>query len=99
MDVETVEGLQIDRCPSCRGLLLDHGEMSAILREHGAAQFDDMSLNPVSEVMDDAPAFCFTCDQRMQRSRGPGGIHVDACPVCKSVFLDQGELGQIQKLL
>jgi Zn-finger nucleic acid-binding protein len=98
MREETVEGIAIHRCPGCKGLFLDPGEMEALLVENLAAAIDTLAFTASSEVMDALPARCPRCEKPMDAATNAEGIRVDRCPSCQAVFLEQGELASIQLL-
>jgi uncharacterized protein len=96
LDKARVGDVEVDLCPSCGGLWLDHGEIERIGRGQtgeldklrtalsGSAQPD-----PVSETVTSCPA----CPGALKEVvLGP--VHVDYCNKCHGVFLDKGELDQ-----
>jgi Zn-finger nucleic acid-binding protein len=96
MKEETYEGITIDRCPVCKGVYLDRGELDALLTKQLGPQVDAFAFSATSDVMDAVPGTCPRCDQEMEPVVGPDGIRVDQCMKCEGVFLEQGELATLQ---
>jgi len=87
-----VQSIEIDRCPSCGGIVLDKGESEAI---------ELLGLAPVieggvsAEPADGARATaarCHECNRDMIALRGAGDIEYDWCDGCERLFFDRGEL-------
>jgi Zn-finger nucleic acid-binding protein len=97
MGNETHLGVEIDRCPDCKGLFFDAGELERVLAAHGGAGIDEAGLSKVASDHDLAPANCPRCEQPMTAGSGPAKrMRVDRCDGCGATFLDQGELSTIQ---
>ena len=96
LDKARVGDVEVDLCPSCGGLWLDHGEIERI----GRGQTTEMEKlrsalkgaekpDPASETVSSCPA----CPGALKEVvLGP--VHVDYCTKCHGVFLDKGELDQ-----
>jgi Zn-finger nucleic acid-binding protein len=88
---ERVLDIPIQRCPKCRGILLERGQAEAI---------DELDLGPSIEggaEMDpasrpDNDAHCHACDEVMIPLVGAGDIEFDWCASCERIFFDKGEL-------
>ena len=85
-----VHSIEIDRCPSCGGIVLDKGETEAI---------DSLGLAHVIEgavqqahVLRTTPAHCHECKRNMIALKGAGDIEYDWCDGCERLFFDRGEL-------
>ncbi len=96
MKSETYEGIEIDRCPVCKGMFLDRGELKALIGEEQGNIADNLAFSPTSDAMDDVPAHCFRCSRDMTPTNAPGDVLVNLCESCAAIFLDQGELATIQ---
>jgi Zn-finger nucleic acid-binding protein len=88
-----VERIEIDRCPTCGGIVLDKGETEAV---------DRLGLGPVIEGGVRSPhterttaAHCHECDREMIALRGAGDVEYDWCDGCERLFFDRGELTAI----
>jgi Zn-finger nucleic acid-binding protein len=96
MGEEVFEGITIDRCPTCRGIFLDHAELSMVLRAKLGAVVDAISLADAQEVRDEAEATCGRCDAKMTSVRLKDGLRIERCGRCLGLFLDEGELATLQ---
>ncbi len=96
MTKETHEGIEVDRCPSCKGLFLDHGELDALLEKKMGNTADTLFFSSTSDQMDDVAAYCPRCQKDMSVKKSQGDIRIDMCDSCGGNFLDQGELASIQ---
>jgi Zn-finger nucleic acid-binding protein len=96
LDKARVGDVEVDLCPSCGGLWLDHGEIERIGRgkpeemdKLRSALVGSEAQDPVSETQSSCPA----CPGQLKEVvLGP--VHVDYCTKCHGVFLDKGELDQ-----
>ena len=93
---ETYENIEIDRCPVCKGMYLDRGELKALLAKGQGNIADDLKFSPTSDIMDGIEAFCFRCNKKMTAAKAPGDLDVNLCENCGAIFLDQGELATLQ---
>jgi Zn-finger nucleic acid-binding protein len=85
-----VHSIEIDRCPSCGGIVLDKGETEVI---------DSLGLANVIEGGVALPknerttvAHCYMCERDMVALRGAGDVEYDWCDGCERLFFDRGEL-------
>jgi Zn-finger nucleic acid-binding protein len=95
LDKSMVGETEVDLCPKCGGLWLDHGEVSKL------AALTDAELKPLRGLLtgDHGPppvpaaskAECPACSGKLKEVV-LGKIHVDYCTACKGLFLDKGEL-------
>ncbi|HEY5937005.1 MAG TPA: zf-TFIIB domain-containing protein [Kofleriaceae bacterium] len=88
-----VHSIEIDRCPSCGGIVLDKGE-TEIIDSLGLAHVIE---GGVAAAHADRPtaAHCHVCNKEMIALRGPGDIEYDWCDGCERLFFDRGELTAI----
>ena len=88
-----VQSIEIDRCPSCGGIVLDKGETEAI-ESLGLAQVNDggVSAEPAGGDARAAAARCHECNRDMIALRGAGDVEYDWCDGCERLFFDRGEL-------
>jgi uncharacterized protein len=96
MRPETYEGVEIDRCPVCKGLFFDKGELEELLAKDEGNVADTLSFSATSDAMDQVRAHCPRCDKDMDAVTGPADVRMDVCRQCRGVFLDQGELATLQ---
>lgn len=98
MQDEEYEGLQVRRCPVCRGLYLARGELESLLRKKAGRVLDNPVFAPTPEAMDAARAHCFGCERDMELVKGPFDVFINWCKGCGAMFLDPGELATIQEI-
>jgi eukaryotic-like serine/threonine-protein kinase len=98
MRTESIEGVEIDRCPACQGIFLDSGELAILLRNKLGEKADNPIFVSTPEILDSAKAICLRCNQEMELVQAPFAIFVDVCHNCGGIFLDAGELSSLQRL-
>jgi Zn-finger nucleic acid-binding protein len=93
MVATAIHSIEIDRCPSCGGIVLDKGEQEMI---------DALGLGAVIEggvqqahEHRDTSARCYECQRDMIALRGAGDVEYDWCDGCERLFFDRGELTTI----
>jgi Zn-finger nucleic acid-binding protein len=91
-----IRDIEVDRCPSCHGVWFDEAELPHLL------SFDHRSLTPLeggrdrrgfTEKHGDCPRDR-TPLLRVYSAQNPAVV-VDACPACRGIWLDAGELDQL----
>jgi Zn-finger nucleic acid-binding protein len=90
------EGFEIDRCPACKGMFFDKGELRGMIAKKMGNTADTLNFSSTSDQMDAMRAKCPRCSVNMSVVQGPGEVKVDVCPQCNGAFLDQGELATLQ---
>lgn len=96
LDKARVGDVEVDLCPSCGGLWLDHGEIERIGRGK-PADMDNLRKaltgSATPEAASETTTSCPACPGQLKEVvLGP--VHVDYCTKCHGVFLDKGELDQ-----
>ena len=96
LDKSRVGDIEVDLCPSCGGLWLDHGEIERIGRGQTAEVEklrQALTGSPKPDPASDTTTSCPACPGTLKEVvLGP--VHVDYCTKCHGVFLDKGELDQ-----
>ena len=96
-DFGMIEGVHVDFCGSCKGIWFDEGEL---------AFYTEMPVDlpniqkAVSEGRNTGLA-CPRCeDTHLVEIHYVQDVHplLDICPKCKGVFVDRGELPEIERL-
>jgi Zn-finger nucleic acid-binding protein len=90
MATTDVHGIEIDRCPSCGGIVLDKGE-TEMIDALGLAHVIEGGVVHGHEHRT-TTARCYVCERDMIALRGAGDIEYDWCEGCERLFFDRGEL-------
>lgn len=96
IDLEEIDLQQelVDRCPACRGIFLDKGELGAIVKM--VKIFREISLDEpdIDNIPEDDVARSLACpaDGGSMEPVDMSGVVVDLCAVCGGVWLDGGEM-------
>ena len=90
------EGIDIHHCSSCNGRLLDEQKLSQIeiTRKESISRNKEHSKSSSHESLRTCPA----CNVQMQKSQYGKYTPwiIDKCPQCNNIWLDEGELEDIQ---
>jgi Zn-finger nucleic acid-binding protein len=93
----TIEGVTIDRCPGCGGILLDKGETETIDQLNLATVIEGGAQRTAEAPT--KPAHCHACDKPMTALVGAGDVEFDWCDGCERIFFDRGELAAFDAAL
>jgi Zn-finger nucleic acid-binding protein len=85
-----IHSLEIDRCPSCGGIVLDKGE-SEVIDSLGLAHVIEGGVT-ATHVHRQTAAHCHECARPMVALTGAGDVEYDWCDGCERLFFDRGEL-------
>jgi len=106
LGVETYEGVEVDRCPHCKGVWLDAGELQAIetnqdsdFRDIPGTKFDQVTAAVgMAKAADEAPRACVACDNELYQKEYAfsSQVMIDSCPKGHGIWLDAGELSRLQ---
>lgn len=96
-----VDGVEIDRCPSCHGLWLDQGEREKLLAARDAPAVADVGPASQGEARDAQRTI--TCPRDVARmvpmiDAQQRHVRFEQCSVCGGVFLDAGELRDLAEV-
>jgi uncharacterized protein len=99
--------VEVDECPACAGVFLDDGELEAIQKavEKDPSKALTTPVDSVKEGFEAArneslgPVDCLRCGTRMERRRYGLGSQtvIDECPKGCGVWLDGGELQELER--
>lgn len=99
-------GVEVDYCPRCEGVWLDHGEIELLLERTGgvgADPFQDFLEAEVRPETGRAAYLCPRCDRALMEvaRRGADGeeLRLDRCPRNDGVWFDKNELLMLLKSL
>ena len=94
------DGVELDRCNSCRGLWFDAGEVEALAGTQAAAAIDigDARAGKRLNAVDDYR--CPRCGGAMARRVDPQQSHIwyESCTACEGSFFDAGEFRDLAQL-
>jgi PAT family beta-lactamase induction signal transducer AmpG len=94
MEQIVIDGTEIDRCSSCRGLWFDAGELSHFRNKEAAAVLDigDVATGKKQNKIENYR--CPRCAGPMNRLVDPEQTHIwfERCGSCHGSFFDAGEL-------
>jgi Zn-finger nucleic acid-binding protein len=95
----THEGIEVDRCTSCKGIWFDLLEREKLEQLEGSEQIDtgDGAVGRRFDTVDriDCPV-CHTPMIRMVDAEQPH-VRYEACKTCNGVFLDAGEFRDLKE--
>lgn len=94
-------GIQVDVCPRCAGVWLDHYELDLISKRYDPSMLRDATfLNKYAEESTQGHKQCPVCkvDMPLYKITKPIPIEIDVCETCSGIWLDKGELDQAQIL-
>jgi len=83
----------VEACPRCHGMWLDGGELRKALGDRKLA--DHLTRDIGTKT--DSPLVCPRCGGLMDHEHA-GDVEVDVCLDCRGVWLDAGELADLQQL-
>lgn len=85
--------VEVDRCPQCRGIWFDDGEIAAVIGAPAVAHLEIPPVSPANESV-----HCPRCRQSLTIFTFPGTVTVaDGCRRCGGVWLDAGEIQEIAR--
>ncbi len=84
--------VRIDVCETCGGSWFDRGELAQTINSRPIAE--KLTEPPIRGTM--SPIACPRCGGRM-RVRREWDVEVDVCISCEGVWLDHGELEQLEE--
>lgn len=90
---EVISKVTVDTCPSCQGTFLDSMELASILGISKDLAMERLTLDDIPQLR------CPDCQARMASHwfSMARRVMVDACPACRGVWLDGGELRALLK--
>jgi Zn-finger nucleic acid-binding protein len=98
-------GLGLDICPRCQGWWLDGGELWRLVKAQQFSgeieQFDTASQGADADALAaqrrKEARFMMVCCKcsTIMHTRVFGGVTIDACQKCRSLWFDKGELGML----
>lgn len=83
--------LMVDACPDCHGIWLDRGELKKFIGDRKLANYLTKDIGTKTE----SPLVCPRCGGLMDYQHAED-VEVDVCLDCRGVWLDAGELAELQ---
>lgn len=90
------EGIEVDFCDTCKGIWLDEGELASYVE----LSKDIPDLETAMETARETEMPCPKCSgflHELEYAEG-AGIFIDRCNTCNGIFLDAGEISDIETL-
>ena len=91
--------VQVDGCSACGGVWFDNAELGAVANaeSNNLLALEDQFLHGMSSPELHSQTICPNCNVKMFDFEFPHspGVRLDACPQCKGVWADDGELKAI----
>lgn len=90
------EGIEVDECLCCRGVWLDHGELERLARLRTPPK-RLLTIRVLPEDLETRPEGTRPCPRcgDFLTVTPVQGIRLDLCPMCRGMWLDQGELNRL----
>jgi Zn-finger nucleic acid-binding protein len=97
MEAFVYEGIEVDRCSSCRGIWFDAGESDWLRNEDAASAIDVGNPSAGRQANEIKRYRCPRCDGGMLRSTDPRQPHIqyEECTSCRGSFFDAGEFAAL----
>jgi Zn-finger nucleic acid-binding protein len=95
-----LDGILVDRCPNCRGVWLDGGEleqMSVGAEKTPAQMAKEAAMETAAERAryTVAERMCPRCQRKPLQPEHRGGVELDRCSACGGMHFDWGELERV----
>lgn len=95
-----MDGVLIDKCPTCEGIWLDGGELEQLARGDGLAP-EQILAQAKQEVAEErgqlaTGGMCPRCNAGPLKRHMAHGVPLDRCKSCKGLWFDFGELEKVR---
>ena len=99
MEQVVYQGIEVDRCTSCKGLWFDLGEDEALRTTQAAANLDIGDAREGDRLSEIDRYPCPRCSGTMVRMVDPGQSHIwyEKCSSCSGSFFDAGEFRDLSE--
>jgi len=96
MVVLELDEVEVDYCPSCRGIWLDAGELELLLEDAGEKEAL-LSSFELDRVTKEKSVKCPICRKRMQKALfgEEEQVRIDKCRKNDGIWFDEGELEKV----
>ncbi len=99
MQTVSLAGVEVERCPECKGLWFDLMELQDVRAVEGsAAELGDDKAQ--GGIRNEGGRECPRCPSLLLKTRDPDQPHIeyDKCPVCSGIYFDAGEFADLQEV-
>ena len=97
----TLDSIEVESCPSCRGMLLDHGELDRLAKPHdGDLEYSTLDAETFDHEDVHGIIDCPRCDGESMKKVEFNiytEIILDYCGQCRAFWLDGSEMGRINE--
>ena len=96
LDVTSIRGTEVDRCPNCRGVWFDERELQQLL-DLAPADLKPLRGGRLHDDLNRLKAKCPRDGSELTRvcSAIKPEVIIDICPNCRGVWVDGGEFDQL----
>jgi Zn-finger nucleic acid-binding protein len=96
--VETMHGIEVDRCPTCNGRWLDNHELDQLEATTGASEMERRATIAFGELPGELD--CPVCGKRMTAFNYRAyNLQLDTCAEEHGYWLDAGEEGRVRDII
>ncbi len=102
LEKEQYEGVTVDRCPKCRGVWLDEGEIAAVVEKRDRIFTPEEKIAAFKsrgkDLSKSAKLPCPKCNEEMKviQYAVTSGVFIHRCPANHGIWLDDRELDNLQ---
>ena len=97
LKLEQYKGIEVDRCPQCKGLWLDHPELDQL---EDTVMDDDPAKGTMEYARRESDILCPTCGEVMVTFNYHAyDLPIDFCPKEHGFWLDEGEEKRVLELM
>ena len=97
LKLQEYRGIQVDRCPECKGLWLDHPELDQL---EDTVMDDDVAKGTMEYASRESDISCPTCGDLMTTFNYRAyNLPIDYCPKEHGFWLDAGEEDRVLELM
>ncbi len=95
---QVINEIEVDQCPTCRGIWFDEQELPRMLT-HASQDIKPLTKGKERTDLDKVTGQCPVDDSDLMRvfSQMDRSVVVDRCPKCLGIWLDGGELKRLAK--
>lgn len=97
LTVEQMDGIEVDRCTTCNGRWLDHGELDDL---EATRSTEEERRATVQYAQRESELDCPVCGERMEAFNYRAyNVELDTCKQEHGIWLDAGEEGRVRDII